>query len=253
MSKILVDLGNSALKWSALDSPENTQTVIHESLGLLDEKVKKDWQALDISAAYGCTVGSDWLTHSTSSFFKTRGIPFHWFKAEKIFKSDFELENDYEHPSLLGADRWFAAVGAVSLHPNEALLVCHLGTASTVDSVIPVAEGKYKFLGGRIAPGPAMMRTGLAGGTSHLPRAIGKFADFPTNTIDAITTGIIDTQLGLIDRAVKKMTEIDGNPRILLAGGAASQVAEFVLKEFDKVDVRHNLVLQGLSVKVKSL
>ncbi len=253
MGTILVDLGNSALKWSTLDNPENTTTFIHESSGLIDKKVKEDWQALKISAAYGCTVGSDWLTHSTSSFFKNRGIPFRWFKAEDSFRSEFELENSYEHPSLLGADRWFAAVGAVSLHPNEALLVCHLGTASTVDSVIPIAEGKYKFLGGRIAPGPAMMRTGLAGGTSHLPRAIGQVADFPTNTIDAITTGIIDSQLGLIDRAVKKMEEIDGNPRILLAGGAAGQIAEFVLKEFDKVDVRHNLVLQGLSVKVRSL
>ncbi len=253
MSIILVDLGNSALKWSTLDDPENTQTSIHESLGLLDEKVKKDWQALDISAAYGCTVGSDWLTHSTSSFFKKRGIPFRWFKAEDAFRSEFELENSYEHPSLLGADRWFAAVGAVSLHPNEALLVCHLGTASTVDSVVPIAEGKYRFLGGRIAPGPAMMRTGLAGGTSHLPRAVGKIADFPTNTIDAITTGIIDSQLGIIDRAVKKMAKIGENPRILLAGGAAGQIAEVVLKEFDRVDVRHNLVLQGLSVKIKSL
>ncbi len=253
MSTILVDLGNSALKWSTLDDPESTSTFIHESSGVLDEKVKRDWQALNVSAAYGCTVGSDWLTHSTSSFFKSRGIPFHWFKAEKTFRADFELENNYEHPSLLGADRWFAAVGAVSLHPKNAILVCHLGTASTVDSVIPVAEGKYKFLGGRIAPGPAMMRSGLVGGTSHLPRAIGKVSDFPTNTIDAITTGIVDSQLGLIDRAVERMLKINEEPRILLAGGAASQIADFVLKEFDRVDVRHNLVLQGLSVKVKSL
>ena len=40
MASILIDLGNSALKWSLLDDPENPFTYVHESSGILDEKSK---------------------------------------------------------------------------------------------------------------------------------------------------------------------------------------------------------------------
>ncbi len=251
MGVLLIDLGNTALKWSTLEDPGEPQTFVHESSGVLDNYVIQQWLDLGVTEAYGCSVGSDWLTHSISTFFKEREIPFHWCRSENNFNGSFHVRNNYEHPHLLGADRWYASVGAVYLHPNQPLLVCHMGTASTVDSVIPLSKDHYEFLGGRIAPGPAMMREGLARGTSHLPRAFGTPREFPTNTIDSISTGIVDSQIGLIERAVKAMERIGYSPRILLAGGSAMVLESFIREEFEGVDVRHNLVLQGLAVRVK--
>ena len=251
MASILIDLGNSALKWSLLDDPENPFTYVHESSGILDEKIKDKWQELGVKNAYGCTVASDWIAHSTKNFLSSIGAQCTWFTAKKEFTGDFILKSNYDHPELLGADRWFAAIGSVALHKDEPLLVCHLGTASTIDSVIPTGIGEYVFLGGRIAPGPAMMREGLARGTSHLPRAFGRRTDFPTNTIDAITTGIVDSQLGLIERAVRELEGIGATPKILLAGGASKVVAPYIQQEFDNVDIRHNLVLHGLATMVR--
>ncbi len=251
MSTILIDLGNSALKWAKADAPEKPFTLVHESYGLLDDNIKKEWKRLGVTKAYGCTVASDWMAHSTSNYLKSIGATLHWYSATKQYEGDFTLINNYDHPELLGADRWYAAIGSIALHKNEPLLVCHLGTASTIDSVIPLEEKKYDFLGGRIAPGPALMREGLARGTSHLPRAFGKRMNFPTNTIDAITTGIVDSQLGLIERAVREMQSINKTPKILLAGGAAKVIAPYIKQEFENVDVRHNLVLVGLQTLVR--
>ncbi|MCD8339509.1 MAG: type III pantothenate kinase [Burkholderiales bacterium] len=251
MGILLIDLGNTALKWSTLDNPCEPRTFVHESSGVLDINLRREWLDMGVTEVYGCSVGSEWLTHSVSTFFKDQGIPFKWCKSESNFNGNFHIKNDYEHPHLLGADRWYASVGAVFLHPHQPLLVCHMGTASTVDSVIPVGKEDYEFLGGRIAPGPAMMREGLARGTSHLPRAFGAPMEFPTNTIAAISTGIVDSQLGLIERAVRAMERKGYTPKILLAGGSAMVLEEFIREEFEGVDVRHNLVLQGLAVRVE--
>ena len=252
MASILIDLGNSALKWALLSDPENPFTFVHESSGLLDEKIKNKWKELGVKHAFGCAVASDWVAHITKSYLRSIGAECTWFRAKKEFCGEFILRSNYAHPELLGADRWFAAIGSVALHKNEPLLVCHLGTASTIDSVIPCGGEEYTFLGGRIAPGPAMMREGLARGTSHLPRAFGRRTDFPTNTIDSITTGIVDSQLGLIERAVREMENLGASPKILLAGGAAKVVAPYIKQEFDNVDIRHNLVLHGLATMVRT-
>lgn len=252
MNTLLLDLGNTALKWSTPQSIDTPFTFVHNSSGLISKNVVKQWEKEKYTIAYGSTVASEWIVHGIKQELKKLSIDCHWLQSENKYEGEFILENKYDYPHLLGADRWNAAIGAISLHPNEVLLVVHMGTASTVDAIVPSEkEYNYQFLGGRIAPGPAMMREGLARGTAHLPSAVGNYLDFPTNTIDAITTGIIDSQLGLVERALKIMLKQGLSPRILLAGGAASMVEPYISKEFEKVDVRHNLVLRGLAVRTQ--
>lgn len=253
MSILLLDLGNTALKWALLDNCEETNAYVHNSSGVLGDGVIEQWESLNIEAAYGTTVASEWISHGINQALHRKSVDCHWLQSTSEFNGDFRLRNGYAYPHMLGADRWHAAIGAVTLHPNEALLIIHMGTAATVDSVIPQGDNEYLFLGGRIAPGPAMMLEGLSRGTAHLPRALGKYQDFPDNTVDAITTGIIDSQLGLVQRAYSQMKAICESPRILLAGGAARLIAPHLSKEFEKVDLRHNLVITGLATRAKTL
>src|SRR5260221_2473034 len=76
------------------------------------------------------------------------------------------LTNGYLNPSLLGADRWLALIGAWTL-ARSALCVVDAGTAVKVDSV----DASGQHLGGLIAPGIHMMREALMSKTSDIAKA----------------------------------------------------------------------------------
>ena len=144
-------------------------------------------------------------------------------------------------------------------------MVVSAGTATTIDSL--TAAGRFD--GGVIAPGLRMMLRSLAQGTAGLP-LLGALpvpvaaAAEPDNTADAIADGVLDAQLGLIERRVRAAAARHGIPLlVLLAGGAArsllpglerclapggspgTPVAAFVIE--------HNLVLRGVLLRASHL
>ena len=108
------------------------------------------------------------------------------------------------------------------------------------------------FAGGRIAPGMVLMRDSLVTGTATLPKADGEYADFPTDTMTGIVSGIIDSQLGLIERGMRVMQQHGFKPHLVLAGGAVSRFAPYLQKEFPNSIIKHNLVLRGLALRSES-
>jgi type III pantothenate kinase len=108
------------------------------------------------------------------------------------------------------------------------------------------------FAGGRIAPGVVLMRDSLVTGTASLPKADGDYSTMPTDTMTAIVTGIIDAQLGLIERGMKSMTQLGFDPVLVLAGGAASRFAPYLKREFPEMIQKHNLVLRGLALRAQN-
>ena len=75
------------------------------------------------------------------------------------------LALEVESPETVGADRLFAARGALARTGDSALVV-DAGTALTVDAV---RADPPVFLGGAIAPGPGLLARALALGTARLP------------------------------------------------------------------------------------
>ena len=148
------------------------------------------------------------------------------------------LANAYPAPAQLGADRWAGAIGAHHLHPGRVLVIATLGTATTLDLIVPLASpgaaprgggatdtpaathaGQAavdtavhaadtphpagctgQFAGGVILPGVELMRAALAQGTARLPLAQGHYQPVATSTGDAIVSGILHAQLGAIER-----------------------------------------------------
>lgn len=249
MSALLIDIGNTALKWAWADAPADPQTLVHAGLADLRGALRERWAGLAPTRVLGCSVAADLVVHAVEDALAGQRIE--WLRAQPRFDGSFTLVNGYLDPLTLGTDRWHAAVGAASLDPGEALLVVHVGTATTVDSVLPQADGSLRFAGGRIAPGPVLMRDSLVRGTARLPHARGSYRDFPGNTMDAIISGVLDAQAGLVERAARAMRAAGHDPRLVLAGGAAQEIAPLLLPAFERAEVKHNLVLRGLALRAE--
>jgi type III pantothenate kinase len=245
MTTLLIDLGNTALKWTTREDPDNPHTIVHQGSTHFKEELYKLWLEMHPDRVIGCTVAAPVVAFSLTKFFNDHGISWIWARPQDAFHGRYELRSTYKG---LGADRWFAAIGAVHAMPEEkALLVCHLGTATTVDAVVRDSMGIYQFRGGRISPGPSLMQSCLTHGQLALPGSLGPYSVFPNCTSEAITTGIVDAQVGLILRARATLREKGLDPKIIIAGGAAQFIEPHLRKEVPDLVLRHNLVLLGLA------
>ena len=229
---LLFDLGNTALKWAYLSDPESPHTLVHSGAHHVSEKMVSMLEGMSCGEVFGCSVASRDLRLSLTRAVQAKGFSLHWLHAQDRYEGHFSLINRYTTPSQLGADRWYAALGATSFLPNQALLVVHVGTATTVDSVYPIDDNVMVF----------------AAGTATLPKADGDYREMPTDTMTAIVTGIIDCQLGLIERGMRTLQKMGFEPRLVLAGGAAARFAPYLMKEFPESILKHNLVLRGLAL-----
>lgn len=247
---LLVDLGNTALKWSTSEDPGNPHTYVHSGATAVSEELLRTWMDLNPTRVFGCMVSSEALALSLTKFFNRCQINWEWLQSEKTFEGPFFLENAYSNVHQLGSDRWHAAIGAVSLFPNEALLVAQLGTATTVDTVIPTEKG-MQFLGGRILAGPSLMVSALTSATQCRYEKVGESVAFPLNTVDAISTGIIEAHLGVFELARRAIREKGFEPRIVFAGGASPLMAPYITKAFPNAVQMHNLVLHGLALRAR--
>lgn len=137
--------------------------------------------------------------------------------------------NDYQTPSQLGVDRWCALLGAHRLVDGPTIVVM-AGTATTIDTL--AADGHFR--GGLILPGIELMRRALARDTAALPLAEGAHAVWPRCTADAIISGILEAQVGAIERARARLGE---SANCLLSGGNAALLAPYL-------DISHRLVDQ---------
>lgn len=137
------------------------------------------------------------------------------------------LQNGYRTPAQLGADRWMGLVGIwtwtntganTAPHPRQ---LVNFGTATTIDTISP--DGV--FVGGLIVPGWNLMRDALAQRTAQLPTAAGTVLDFPTDTHDAITSGIAAAQAGAVLRQwMIARDRFGAAPTLYITGGASAEV-----------------------------
>jgi type III pantothenate kinase len=265
---LLIDAGNTALKWEVFtgatvqwpapkgEGPPATRwqgTLPIDSPDLGAELARACSAASALTgtpvptAVFGCAVTSEERVRAIESAIRAVNAPLvSWLKAGARFDHDgIELRNSYTQPEQLGADRWHALIGARGRFPRGPLAVVSAGTATTVDGLAP--DGR--FLGGIIAPGIDLMRGALAQGTAHLPLADGDYVAHPNNTEDAIQTGVLDAQLGLIERRVRRVREAaGGSVQVVLAGGRAAQLFPLLQAQsgFGKLALESDLVLRGL-------
>ncbi|MCC2596117.1 type III pantothenate kinase [Pusillimonas sp. MFBS29] len=231
--KLLIDIGNTRIKagWIKPDSGEREAQPLaleHHALGLLS-----DWlDQLDErpSAVLGVSVAAPEVAIELDTLLNRRdGLSTEWIQGSPWAAG---VRNAYQTPAQLGADRWVAMLGLAgrALATAEAgpLILASFGTATTIDTLNPVSNAdadpagdtRFLFEGGLIFPGPALMATSLASGTARLPRADGPVCAYPTDTQQAISSGIAAAQAGAVLRQWREGLERYGRaPTVFSSGG----------------------------------
>ncbi|MEI6969894.1 MAG: type III pantothenate kinase [bacterium] len=133
------------------------------------------------------------------------------------------LKLRYPRPGTIGADRLADACGAAWHHGVPAIVV-DVGTATTLD----VVSGDREFLGGVIAPGPAIIGECLAEKTALLPRirAGGTCGGIGKSTAGAMRIGVVVGYRGLVRELTGHLLKTTGKHgvRLCATGGYARKV-----------------------------
>ena len=231
--KLLLDAGNTRVKWRLLDAAGQRcaeGAAAHEDLSALAADCAR-WAP---EQALGCTVASEALGARIAACLPP-GVAMAW-QWPQAQCAGVTCQYDTQR---LGADRWMALLGAWGRAPG-AKVVAAAGTALTVD----VLSADGVFLGGTIAPGLQLMRDSLAQGTARLGRPDGAYQDFPHTTADAIYSGCLNAMLAPIMLCVQRMQALGPAPTVYLTGGDANLVARHLPLDCQIVD---NLALDGLA------
>jgi type III pantothenate kinase len=242
---LLVDLGNSRVKWATLD---------HGHLGVQHAAAHAGWSARDWQQALFIAPGIERVVAASvaggpsaaalaEAGRAATGRPVEFVATQRECAG---VRNVYPEPRLLGVDRWLAVIAAHRL-AGGACCVADIGTAATVDAV----DGSGQHLGGFIVPGPDLMMRSLWRGTADLAShtatsGASNAALFADNTRDAIQRGCQLAVASLVDRSVAEVRrQLDETPAVVLTGGGAAALEP--LLESPAMVVA-DLVLQGLAL-----
>jgi len=170
------------------------------------------------------------------------------FVVELVLAPPSGLENRCRPPESVGQDRLYAAAGAAARLARSCVVV-DAGTALTVDALRVEGE-RGIFLGGAIAPGPALLSEALAAGTARLPRVepVSGAPALGTDTAAALRAGI---GVGLRGAARELVEEVAraaglGAAPVVLTGGARAFLLEPAPFTARPLTVDEELVHRGL-------
>ena len=239
--KLLIDLGNTRLKWAFWNGAElhSGGALAHAGERPLD--FNSLWQQIHgADAAWVASVAAPALDAQLTQSLAARGV-----RATQFVRSSAQacgVRNAYAQPERLGIDRFLSLI-AVHANSPEPTVIASCGTALTLDAL--AADGTH--LGGLIAPAPDRMREALLGHTARLgelgPARIVERAD---NTADAVESGCWLAAAALIERFVARSAQGFGTaPALVLSGGGASRLAGLVALP-SRIDAE--LVLRGLAM-----
>ncbi len=255
---VLLDIGNTRVKlgWQhpGIGREPSIHAIALNPLEALAAQLRTWLAALPVqpTAAHGVNVAGTVVAKIIEQTFLEAGCPIQWLVSGA---KALGVRNAYNRPEQLGADRWAALLGlaqyaqaaalpAVGQHPPCVLAT--FGTATTIDTLGP---GQV-FEGGLILPGPALMRQSLAQGTANLPLASGAGNDFPKDTLQAISTGVVAAQAGAVWRQCQVAEKHYGcAPVLFVSGGGWPEVEAEVRKLLGHLKIRFlaNPVLDGLA------
>lgn len=238
---LLIDIGNTNLKWAAGESgaPGKLHSVQH--YGGLPIDLHAAWeQLLRPDRVLVSNVGGHQMGAAVELACRS-----YWNRPPRFAQTERSSKGvtiAYEHPARLGVDRWLALVAAHQICQGP-VVILDAGTAITYDLLL----GDGRHLGGLILPGIEMMRDGLLSGT-HIPRVEPEELDgsWAKDTGTAVAAGSIQAPAALAERLCLRLAgQTAAEPELIVTGGDAVRLLPAVHRP-----VRHqpDLVLQGLAL-----
>lgn len=236
---LLIDLGNSRLKWGLGKGRDiKSGEPIGLDHGLFFEKLLYEWK--DIKAPQQVAISSV----SSESLIEQicRVAKRLWPSIETIIAQTSAqacgVQNAYQRPDQLGVDRWLCLLALRYFHSLPACVV-DCGTAITVDML----NKQGIHLGGLIMPGLTLMKKALYQGTQQLQFSEQQYAAGLSDSTEAgIYSGTLFSAVGMVEHVLGKQDE---NFNLILTGGDADLLAGNISLD---LTIEPDLVLQGLSV-----
>lgn len=244
--KLLVDIGNSRVKWFWLDDNglQPGDFFIKTKTGI-KAGLTKAWKSFTLpSEIIVSNVAGDKIAQQLNDWTeKNWQITPDFIQSEK---KRFGVLNAYEQPETLGVDRWLNLIAARQ-HSRQPVCIIDCGTAITVDIV--TEKGQHQ--GGMILPGLAMMRSTLAAQTDALTEQVdsSEFNLLATNTFSAIQVGTLYSVTATLDNIISDLKHsFNDNIRFVLTGGDTETLIEFLPAG---IEVDQQLVFKGLRLYAK--
>ncbi len=251
MTLLLIDIGNSRVKWARLLDGKMSKQRAATNAGWTAADyerhvIGRGWNAgITTDRIVVSSVAGDKVNRALAEAAHKAGAPIPEFVASE--RKAAGVTTDYIDPWRLGVDRFVAAIGAHHLSSGQPVCIVSIGTAMTVDLV----DGRGRHHGGAIVPGPALMVSSLLTQTNGIRRrarggAKGGAGMFAKSTRNAIGEGARYAAAGVIDRALEEARILLGNkPLVLLTGGAAADIKPLIRST---AVLLPDLVLHGLAV-----
>lgn len=238
--QLLVDIGNTSIKWATWNGARLADGGSAKHYGALPIDLLAVWDALEqVDRVIVARVGPQSVLNAVADIAAAR-----WQCGVTRVETSAEAHGvriAYTEPTRLGVDRFLALIGA---HANQTgpKLIVDAGTAITFDLLL--ADGDH--LGGLILPGIALLRDSVLAGT-QIPRYEPAEADqaWATDTAEAVAAASIQAPAALAERLYQRLSEhTDQTPRLIITGGDAERLLPAM-----HLTARHEpqLVLTGLS------
>ena len=246
MKVLLMDVGNSRIKWGVLENGDIRRTghisqdgISERGLQALTTKLPRRIDDVFVSNVAGTTFAT-----------RLSGVVGMHCECDVRFarsaRRGWGVTNSYTQPRRMGVDRWVAMVGAWA-EVQGACLVVDCGTAVTLDAL----DDDGQHLGGQIIPGVGTMANALASATSDIPsvrpapgRGGADLGMFGRNTAAAVREGAQNAVTGAVDRAIRTLQSNAYEPDVVLTGGDSSRILDALC---EPPLHRPHLVLQGLA------
>lgn len=249
--KLLVDLGNTCLKWATLAQNElGPQQRVTYQKDNIQACLSQYWQNLP------CPEHGIWLSNVAGPqqlemmqvwVWKQWGIK---LTVVETTATACGVTNGYINPKQLGIDRWLAILGAYHLIKGN-LCVVDCGTAVTLDVVAETGL----HLGGLIMPGVKTMQHSLLKATQingiDKINGIEKFEKFKVvekqllayDTQSGIILGTLYAVVGWIEYIMNGIEKPGQKLTLIVTGGNVPELLPYFSKQNVHIP---DLVLQGL-------
>lgn len=259
MKKLLIDAGNSGIKWALLDTLldsgqlSNMQSCLYGNNTPFDkfkDIFEQQQEKSKIDEIIMVSVLGDNFIAATKKLSQDAQLKFINTKPSIQLAG---VTSAYSEPHKLGTDRLVAMIAAYHLEKSQASIVIDSGTATTIDAVD--AQGQH--LGGLILPGLDLCSQSLLEKTEMLTSFNESKHEhepniFSTNTKQAIASGSLFGLVGAIEsiclKIEKEIQQKNNSSMVikkLICGGSASKLLPYLSKEFK---YHEDLLMQGLKI-----
>lgn len=250
---LLIDIGNSRIKWALYDLQEDRFARSGDILyGNADLAKIFSGQWSDLTRPDKVLIANVAGSHLASTL--NTWIEKNWqIKAEYVKTATFShgVKNAYPDHSALGIDRWMAVIAAwhrLREH-KKAICVVDCGTATTIDGISEYGQ----HIGGIILPGYMMMQEALVNHTLgiNMVSKTTPMYNFCNNTEQGISSGCCIATVATINQLVKLMENDYGEGiKCIITGGNAV----FIIKQLSRpFEYEPKLVLHGIAISSRAI